>query len=404
MLLSRRIALASFLAIAGTSGTIFANPIPPDFKIPTQPLLKPQPMEITAELGHALPKADQSMILSASLTNKDGSRPAKGFKIKLSAGDYSCDAEVGNVAGVAMCAVKIPFAKINSDGTKFYNVGRIFTINAAIPPSMGTLTVKDTPNRKFTLLSKEGYDLKVFPASFVGQIILPSINDSMPAGILLNNYKGGKNPLFLNASWIYLDKKDATKAINFHYPEISVTDKYGINLLTAKFYTNRLYIQPNPVTINNTNGTFDLTFNMTGFDGSGPSIVGLCQEFFCPDAFVPDFKNLRFDEARASYKLGVVNGKFKVSLVDSKIRLNFNCSGGFVLICDQFRDKVNGKLPSHFQAQLQSPVIFAQIEKSANQMIGALVKGKLADFQICSPNRADCNQGDMLVFYVPEGK
>jgi hypothetical protein len=426
MLRLNRFALTGCLAICGTAGAVFANPNSPvikpppqsspnspEMKIPAQPTLNPDVIkfikqDVFAELGHGPARADQSILLSASLKNKDGTPTPKGFKIKLSAGSYSCDAEVGNVAGFASCDVKIPFAVPTSNGGKSINVGNFFELKATIPPEIGNLTITST--RKFRLLSKEGYGLHRIPSQGVNGTVLPVLNSYTPLGILFNNYKGGSNPLLKNGSWLYLDKKDATKAENFHYPMITVTDKFGVNLLHADFYTNRVYVQPTQVSINNANGTFNLGFTMSGFDGSGPSIVGRCREIFCPNSAVPDFKNLRFDEASASYKLTVKNGKLRVNLVDSKVKLNFDCNGGFTVFCSGFRKLVNEEMPNQFKIHLKNPVLLAQIEKSVSDFLGGILAlkddfdGTLADFQICPPNSPNCNEGDILVFYVPKGQ
>ncbi len=423
MLRLNHYALTSFLAICGTAGAVFANPNPPviklppqsspnspEMKIPAQPTLKPVfiKQEVFADLGHSPAKADQSILLSASLKNKDGSQPTKGFKIKLSAGTYSCDAEVGNVAGFAACDVKIPFAVPTSNGAKSINVGKEFTISATIPPEIGNLTITST--RKFRLLSKEGYGLHPISIQGVNGTVLPFLNNYMPRGILFNNYKGESNPLLQNGSWLYLDKKDATKAVNFDHPLISIPIPGG--LVTGDFYTNRVYVQPTTVSINNANGTFNLGFSMSGFDGSGPSIVGRCREKLCPDSLIPDFKNLRFDEASASYKLMVKNGKLRLNLVDSKVKLNFDCIGGFKLkpVCDKFKDLMNAEIHNQFQVHLKNPVLLAQIEQSVSNFLGGILAlkedfdGTMADFQICPPNSPNCNEGEILIFYVPAGK
>lgn len=430
MLRLNRFALTGCLAICGTAGAVFANPNPPviklppqsspnapEMKIPAQPTLNPDVIkfikqDVFAELTHGPARADQNIPLIANLKNKDGTSVPKGFKIKLSAGAYSCDAEVDNFGGVAACYVKIPFAVPTSNGGKSINVGKEFTISATIPPEIGNLTITST--RKFRLLSKEGYGLHRIPSQGVNGTVLPVLNDFMPRGILFNNYRGGMNPLLKNGSWLYLPKtndSEEPKAENFHYPMITVTDKYGINLLHADFYTNRVYVQPGKVFINNANGTFNLGFSMSGFDGSGPSIVGRCREIFCPNSAVPDFKNLRFDEASASFKLSVKNGKFRVNLVDSKIKLNFDCNGGFTVFCSGFRKLVNEEMPNHFKVHLNNPVLLAQMEQSVTAFLDRLLRnnyddysGTFADFQICPPNSPNCNEGEILVFYVSKAQ
>jgi len=222
MLRLNRYALTSFLAICGTAGAVFANPNPPviklppqsspnspEMKIPAQPTLNPDVIkfikqDVFAKLGHGPARADQNILLTASLKNKDGIPTPKGFKIKLSAGAYSCDAEVGNVAGFASCDVKIPFAVPTSDGGKFINVGQKFKMNATIPPEIGTLTI--TTPHEFRLLSKDAHGLHRIPVKDVNGLVLPVLNDFMPLGILFNNYKGGSNPLLQNSSWLYLPK------------------------------------------------------------------------------------------------------------------------------------------------------------------------------------------------------
>ncbi len=404
-MLPKWFSLPCILAVLGTLSVARAQNAPV-LKIPSQPTLQPilTKQEVTAQFFYANPKVGGTL-LRAQLQNKDGSYPPQGFKVTLSAGSYTCDAAVSTNTGDALCEVKIPFAKIESDGRKFVNVGKEFTINATIPPEMGTLTVKETSTRKFTLLTKEGYAVHVYPEKGVQTVILPIVNDVMLSGVLFNNFKGGKSPKLSNGSWIYFSKKDTSKANSFDLPVISVTDKYGLNLVTGDFYVNRVFVKPGNVYLNDMAGTFDLNFSMTGFDGSGPSIVGYCRETFCPNSLVPDFKNLRFDKAQASYKLTVQGNKVKVNLVDSAtgLKLNFDCSGGFKPFCGVFKDQLNPEIDNLFKTYLKNPTLLAQMEASITAFITKTV-GTPTDIRVCSPNSVDCNKGEILVFHLPKSK
>ncbi len=405
MEISRKLlSLPCILAVLGTMPVVRADQNTPVLKIPSQPILQPIPtkQEITAQFFYANPKVGGTL-LRAKLQNKDGSYPPKGFKVTLSTGSYTCDTTVSTNTGDALCEVKIPFARTESNGQKFVNVGKVFTINATIPPEMGTLTVKETPTRKFTLLTNEGYAVHVYPEKAVQTIILPIINDVMLSGVLFNNFRGGKNPKLSNGSWIYLSKTDSSKAKSFDLPVISVTDKYGVNLVTGDFYVNRVFVKPGNVYLNDAAGTFNLNFSMTGFDGSGPSIVGYCRETFCPNFLVPDFKNLRFEQAQASYKLTVQNNQVKVSLVDSAtvLKLDFDCSGGFKPFCGIFKDRLNAEVGNLFKTYLKDPLLLAQMEASITAFITKTI-GTPTGIKVCSPNSVDCNKGEILVFHLPK--